>query len=106
MKYLLLALAVAFNVGSYVIFKLVSAMPHSLAWAGLFACGLALGAANVFLFTAALRELRLATAYPAFAGVSITLIVLVSALLFNEKVSSLNVAGAALVVLGIALLSR
>jgi multidrug transporter EmrE-like cation transporter len=43
---------------------------------------------------------------PVFAGASISLIVLVSALLFNERVTSLNLAGAALVVLGIALLSR
>lgn len=106
MRYSLLALAVAFNVGSYVIFKSISAKSHDLAWAGLFACGLALGAVNVFLFTTALRELRLAIAYPVFAGASITLIVLVSAWLFNEKVTSLNLAGAALVVLGIAFLSR
>ena len=106
MRYVLLALAVAFNVGSYVVFKLISAKPHDLAWASLFACGLALGAENVFLFTTALRELRLAIAYPMFAGASITLIVLASAWLFDEKVASLNLAGAALVVLGIAFLSR
>ena len=106
MNYSLLALAVAFNVGSYVIFKSVSAKAHDLAWAGLFACGLALGALNVFLFTTALRELRLATAYPIFAGASIALIVLVSTWLFHEKMTSLNLAGAGMVVLGIALLSR
>jgi len=105
-RYSLLALAVAFNVGSYVIFKFISAKSHGLAWAGLFACGLALGAVNVFLFTTALRELKLAIAYPVFAGASITFIVLVSAWLFNEEVTSLNLAGAALVVLGIAFLSR
>jgi len=102
----LLALAVAFNVGSYVIFKSISARPHGLAWAISFACGLALGAANVFLFTTALRDVKLAIAYPVFAGASITLIVLLSAWLFDEKVSSMNYAGAALVGLGIALLSR
>jgi len=106
MRYSFLALAVAFNVGSYVIFKFISGKSHDLAWAGLFACGLALGAVNVFLLTTALRDLRLAIAYPVFAGASISFIVLVSALLFNERVTSLNLAGAALVVLGIALLSR
>jgi multidrug transporter EmrE-like cation transporter len=40
---------------------------------------------NVFLFTTALRDLRLAIAYPVFAGASISFIVLVSALLFNER---------------------
>lgn len=106
MRYALLALAVAFNVGSYGVFKFISARPHGPVWAGLFACGLALGAVNVFLFTTALRDLKLAIAYPVFAGASITLIVLFSAWVFGEKVSSTNFAGAALVALGIALLSR
>ena len=106
MRYTLLALAVAFNVAGYAVFKSISAKPHDLAWAGLFACGLALGALNVFLFTIALRELELAVAYPAFAGASITLIVLLSAWFFNEKVTTTNVAGAALVILGIVLLSK
>ena len=106
MNYFLLSLAVAFNVGSYVIFKRVSARPHDLAWAGLFACGLALGATNIFFFTTAMRELRLATAYPIFAGASIAVIVVVSTWLFHEKISSMNLAGAAMVVLGIAFLSR
>ena len=106
MRYVLLALAVAFNVAGYAIFKFISAKPHGLAWAGLFACGLALGALNVFLFTLALRELKLAVAYPAFAGASITLIVLLSAWFFNEKLTTTNVAGAVLVVLGIVLLFK
>lgn len=106
MKYALLALAVAFNVAGYMVFKSISAKPHGLLWASLFAAGLALGAVNVYFFTAALRELRLAVAYPAFAGASIALIVLASACLFSEKVTSTNLAGAALVVLGIVFLSR
>ena len=106
MRYALLALAVAFNAGAYAVFKSISARPHDLAWAGLFACGLALGALNVFLFTAALREVSLAVAYPAFSGASIALIVLLSLWLFNEKITTTNVAGAVLVVLGIVLLVK
>lgn len=106
MRYSLLALAVAFNVVSYVIFKLTSQRAHGLVWLGLFACGLALGAVNVFLFTTALRELRLAIAYPVFSGASIALIVLASVWLFGERMTALNLAGAAMVVLGIAFLSR
>ncbi len=105
-RYALLALAVAFNVGSYMVFKFISSKPHGPAWAGLFASGLGLGAINVFLFTTALRELKLAIAYPVFAGASITLIVLLSAWFFDEKVTSINFAGAVLVALGIAFLSR
>ena len=106
MRYALLALAVSFNVAGYAVFKFISAKPHGLAWAGLFACGLALGALNVFLFTIALRELRLAVAYPTFAGASIALIAVLSAWFFNEKLTTTNVAGAILVVLGIVLLSK
>lgn len=106
MKYALLALAVAFNVGAYAVFKIISTKSHGLLWASLFTSGLALGAVNVFLFTAALRELKLAVAYPAFAGASITLIVLLSAWFFDEEVTTANLAGAVLVVLGIILLSR
>ncbi len=106
MKYALLSLAVAFNVAAYVIFKSISPRPHGIVWAGLFAIGLILGAVNVFFFTAALRELKLAVAYPAFAGASITLIVLVSAWLFEERITAENLVGAALVMVGIVALTR
>jgi multidrug transporter EmrE-like cation transporter len=106
MKYALLALAVAFNVGGYTVFKVIAAKPHGLLWAALFASGLALGAVNVFFFTAALRELRLAVAYPAFSGASIAFIVLISAWHFGEKLTAMNLAGAVLVVLGVVFLSR
>lgn len=56
--------------------------------------------------TAALRELKLAVAYPAFAGASITLIVLVSAWLFEERITAENLVGAALVMVGIVALTR
>ena len=72
----------------------------------MFTSGLALGAVNVYFFTAALRELKLAVAYPAFAGASITLIVLLSGSFFNEKVTIMNLTGAAFVVLGIIFLSQ
>lgn len=72
----------------------------------MFTSGLALGAVNVFFFTVALRELKLAVAYPAFAGASITLIILLSGSFFSEKVTIINLAGAAFVIFGIILLSR
>lgn len=106
MKYAFLALAVAFNVGSYVVFKTISGKPHGLLWAALFAAGLALGAMNVFFFTVALRELRLAVAYPALSGVSIALVVLLSGWYFGEEITTANLAGAVLVVLGVVFLLR
>jgi len=39
MKFLLLALAVAFDVGAYAVLKFISAKPHDLLWTVLFASG-------------------------------------------------------------------
>jgi multidrug transporter EmrE-like cation transporter len=50
--------------------------------------------------------LHLAVAYPAFAGASIALIVLVSAVLFHEQIAAVQGLGAAVVVLGIFILTR
>ena len=101
-----LALAVAFNVAAYMKFKAISLRPHEIVWAGLFASGLALGGINTYFFTQALRGIDLATAYPIFAGTSISLIVLFSALLFGERVSTTNILGAAAIVIGIITLTR
>ena len=106
MNYVYLCLAVAFNVGAYAVFKAISSKEHDLLWASLFGSGLALGAVNVFFFTLALRQTRLAVAYPIFAGASITFIVLLSAFLYGERVSITNLGGAVLVIAGIALLTR
>jgi multidrug transporter EmrE-like cation transporter len=106
MNYALLLLAVAFNTTAYGILKSISSRPHDIVWAGMFGAGLLLGAANLFCFTAALRHLGLAVAYPAFAGASIACIVVMSAWAFDEPVSASTVAGAALVVAGIVVLSR
>ena len=106
MRFAYLGLAVVFNVAAYVIFKAISSRPHNLVWATLFAGGLALGAINVLFFTAALREVKLAVAYPVFAATSIAAIVAVSAWLFGEKFTSVNAIGVALVVAGIVALSR
>jgi multidrug transporter EmrE-like cation transporter len=106
MKYIYLTLAVLFNVSGYMIFKQISGRQEDLAWAASFAAALALGAVNVFFFTKALRELAFAVAYPAFAGASITLVVLVSAAVFRERVLPVHLLGAATVMLGIYLLTR
>jgi len=106
MNYVYLALAVAFNVAAYMVFTAISPKPHEMLWAGLFASGLALGGINTFFFTQALRGINLATAYPIFAGTSISLVVLFSGLLFGEEVSRANILGAAAIVIGIIILTR
>lgn len=96
-----LALAVGFNTAAYLVLKSIAARPHDLVWSALFALGLGLGAVNVLCFTEALRHMKLAVAYPMFAGTSIAAIVAVSVLVFEEHLSTANLVGAALVVAGI-----
>lgn len=106
MKYIFLTLAVLFNVCGYIIFKMISNRQEDLVWFLSFATALALGAINVFFFTKALRDMNFAMAYPAFSGASITLVVLVSAVMFQERVQPINLLGAATVVLGIYFLTK
>lgn len=105
-KYIFLGLAVAFNVSAYMLLKGISGRSHDVVWGSLFAIGLALGAVNVYFFTRALAELQLAVAYPAFAGASIAIIVCLSAVLFQERISAVQGLGAAVVVIGIVFLTR
>ena len=106
MRYVQLALAVLLNVGSYLLYKSIAGRPHGPAWAGAFGLALALGAANVWFFTLALRELPFAVAYPVFSGACIALIVVASAWVFDEALTAPNIVGAAVVVLGIVILVR
>lgn len=106
MKYLLLGLAVCFNVAAYAVFKSIAHHERNTAWLAVFVCGLALAGINTALFTTAMRQLPLATAYPIFAGASIALVTAVSAVVFKEALTPSGMAGAVLVVAGIALLSR
>lgn len=106
MAFVYLALAVAFNVSAYVVFKSISDRPHTLDWALLFGAGLLLGGINTLCFTTALRSVKLAVAYPIFAGASIACVVAVSMLAFREQASLAQLAGAGLVVAGIVLLAR
>lgn len=106
MKYLLLSFAVLFNVSAYIIFKSISGKPSNLLWYFIFSIGLILGAINTFLFTKSLREISLGIAYPIFSAASITFIILISVLIFNEKISIINMVGALTIIIGIVLLTR
>ena len=64
------------------------------------------GAINTYLFTKSLKEINLGIAYPIFSAASITLIMLVSVFVFNEKINPINVIGAFIIILGIVLLTR
>ena len=106
MKYILLFFAVLFNVSAYVIFKTISGKPNNFQWFVIFSIGLLMGAVNTFLFTKSLKEINLGIAYPIFSAASISLIIVVSVFLFNEKFNLVNFFGALLIMLGIVLLTK
>jgi multidrug transporter EmrE-like cation transporter len=101
-----LTLSVAFNVASYLVYKSISDKEHDLSWSVLFLAGLLLGAINIFLFTKALKQINLAVAYPIFSGACIALIMILSSFIFREKITVYNIIGAAIVVIGIAFLTK
>ena len=106
MKYVFLSLAVLFNVSAYIIFKTISGKQNNLNWFIVFSIGLILGAINTYLFTKALKEINLGVAYPIFSAASITLIMLVSVFIFNERINLINLIGAFIIIIGIVLLTR
>jgi multidrug transporter EmrE-like cation transporter len=106
MKYVYLFLAVAFNVASYLLYKTISARQNNILWYAIFTSGLILGCINVFFFTKALKDIPLSIAYPAFSGGCIFFMVLLSYLVFGERISAVNMVGAGVVAVGIALMSN
>jgi multidrug transporter EmrE-like cation transporter len=106
MKFAYLALSVAFNVGSYGLYKSISHRQTGLRWFAVFFLGLVLGSVNVFFFARALREIDLNIAYPVFSGACIFFMTLLSCLFFGEKVTVNGLVGGAFVIVGIALMSQ
>ena len=106
MKYLYLFLSIAFNVASYLLYKSIANKQGDIVWIVVFASGLVLGGINVLFFTKALKDIDLSIAYPIFSGGCIFFMVLLSHLIFGERISMINMAGAAVVVVGIALMSK
>ncbi|TAL33648.1 MAG: hypothetical protein EPN93_13600 [Spirochaetes bacterium] len=105
MSYLLLSLSVLFNVASYFIYKSIANRQNDLLWIALFALGMILGGVNIFLFTKALKNIRLSFAYPVFSGACIALIMVFSYFVFHERINIYNLLGSVAVIIGIILLS-
>ncbi len=105
MRSIYLFLSIAFNVVSYLLFKSVSSKPVDILWIVIFTTGLVLGGVSVFFFTIALKEIRLSIAYPIFSGGSILLMAAFSLAIFAERIGTIHIVGAAVIVLGIALMS-
>lgn len=106
MKYAYLFLSVAFNVASYLLYKSIANKQGDILWLIVFASGLILGGINVLFFTKALKDIDLSIAYPVFSGACIFFMVTLSHVIFGERMSAINMAGAAVVVVGIALMSK
>ncbi|MFH1983410.1 MAG: SMR family transporter [Pseudomonadota bacterium] len=105
MKYFYLLLSIGFNVASYTLYKGISNRQSNAIWYLLLLSGLALGGINVLFFTKALKGIQLNVAYPVFSGACILSIALISSIIFGERMSAANIAGAVVVVIGITLLS-
>jgi len=106
MKYIYLFLSIAFNVASYLLYKSISNKQGGIFWFIIFASGLILGGINVLFFTKALKDIELSIAYPVFSGACIFFMVLLSHVIFGERISVVNMVGAVVVVVGIALMSN
>jgi multidrug transporter EmrE-like cation transporter len=106
MRHVYLFLSVAFNVASYLLYKSISNKENNIFWVTLFALGLILGGINVLFFTKALKEITLSIAYPVFSGACIFFMVILSHFIFGEKISVINMVGALVIVVGIALMSN
>ena len=106
MKYIYLSLSVAFNVASYLLYKSIAHQQSNMLWFTIFAVGLILGGINVLFFTKALKDIKLGIAYPLFSGGCIFFMAIFSHAFFGEKLSVINIVGAAVIVVGIALMSN
>lgn len=106
MRHVDLFLAVAFNVASYLLYKSISNKESNILWFMIFGLGLILGGINVLFFTKALKNITLSVAYPVFSGACIFSMVILSHLIFGEKISVINMVGAFVIVVGIALMSN
>jgi small multidrug resistance pump len=110
LAWLMLAGAVLFNVLGNVFMKNFSGAAEFTGIRDFFATSfvLALGCfgLNVLLYSRALKDISLAYAYPTLVSTSIVLISGLSVVLFQERLSARSIAGIALVLGGVVLLSR
>jgi multidrug transporter EmrE-like cation transporter len=107
MKYVVfLILAVLINTGANVFFKYSSLNSEQRALSLiLLAVGLLLGAGNVILFTKSLKGIGLNIAYPVYSAGTILLVTLAAFLVFREHLTALRVAGIAVIMAGMVLVS-
>lgn len=115
---ILLATALVFNAAAnllikYSAMKITAAAPDASLLSRLtarfhptFVLGLALFALNVFAYQAAMRTLKISIAYPIMVSGGFVLILLFSWFLFDERLTSIQYGGIALILAGIWLVVR
>ncbi len=101
---LYMSIAVLFNSVAGAIFKL-SALRRDSSSMPLFLVGLAIAAVNTYCYTKSLERIRLSVAYPVYSAATILLLTLASVFLFKEGLAPRQIAGMAVIVLGIVLVS-
>jgi len=115
MGYLFLALALTLNAVANILLKVGAGRLGDLSEPGAVArlltnyhllAGLALFALNVAFYAAALTRLNLSVAYPVMTAGGIVIVVSVSILVLREAVTAPQVAGLALLVVGIVLVTH
>ncbi len=107
MAVIFLVLSIVFNSIANIMFKSASGMPaFDFPKISLFLGGLFLGAVNTYFFIRSLESLKLSIGYPVFAAGSVLLIALASLFVFKEELNLMKVAGMAVIVLGIFLVSQ
>jgi multidrug transporter EmrE-like cation transporter len=101
-----LAAAVVLNAGSSLLYKYSSlnGADRTLS-AILLAAGLGLGAVNAVLYTKSLGGIKLNTAYPIFSASSLALVALLSLLVFGEALAARKIAGMAILLIGVVVVS-
>lgn len=114
MGYLFLIIAVALNAAANVLLKIGVARIGALQEAGFLAryamnwpllSGLVLFAVNVVFYAAALARLNLSVAYPVMMAGGVTIVVAISIVFLRESLSSAQMVGLLLVVVGLVLLT-
>jgi small multidrug resistance pump len=97
MKWLILILAIAFEVGGTTLMKLSSGFSKPIYSAGLFVCY----AASLALLTLALRHFEVSTVYAVWSGVGVAAIALIGMVWLGEAVSAAKIACLALLLIGV-----
>ncbi len=118
MHIIFLILALLFNAMANILMKIAStrgSLPDNaalsdklvsiyLSWP--FLGGIILFGMNLLFYTFALSKMNLSVAYPIMVGSGFTIIGIASCLLFNERLSALQMSGLFLILVGVALVAQ